>query len=41
MTELGENRLRYSEQVEAAPSRFSAEYSVWAGRADTWAEVNA
>ena len=43
MTRLGVNRLRYSAEVETAPSRFTTgtSYAQWAARADSWAEVNA
>lgn len=43
MTTIGVNRLRYSREVETAPSRFLdvAGYGLWTLRADAWAEVNA
>lgn len=43
MTSVGVHRIKYAQQVETAPSRFSdvAGYAKWAERADAWAEVNA
>lgn len=42
MTTLGENRRRYSLEVERAPSRYfePAAYREWCTRADAWAETN-
>ena len=37
MTNTGEQRKQYSEQVEAAPSIFSVDYDLWAIKADIWA----
>jgi hypothetical protein len=39
MTSTGVMRLRYSKEVEAAPSRFAdpAVHRAWCARADAWA----
>ncbi|WP_255521619.1 hypothetical protein [Frondihabitans sp. VKM Ac-2883] len=39
MTTTGENRVRYSSTIEAAPSRFTEPdaYAAWFQRADEWA----
>jgi hypothetical protein len=39
VTALGAARIRYSREIEAAPSRFTGTdaYTLWAARADAWA----